>query len=316
MKTLYQLLLIVCYFTFLGCQKHSELEMLGSIQESAAESDVSVQEQVLISEILADPMQGGVEFIEIYNNSPHIIDLRSLEIASVNSSGKRNSLRRVSSESIHLYPGGYKILSKNSQIVQEQYPYQDERSFHTMESLPSLTNSQGAVLLFHNERLIDSLFYTVKMHDSFIKNTKGVSLERVDFTLPTNFPGNFVSAAATNNYATPGYRNSQAINRESDTYGVSLLNESFSPEKGETLNIHIELARGGEMVNVLIYNSAGKQVKTLGSNHRLGTKNTFSWNGENDQGRALPAGIYYVFIELYNSLGRLESFKKTSLLIR
>src|SRR5690606_38316112 len=43
---------------------------------------------VHISEILADPKQGGVEFVEIYNNTTRIIDLSSFYLASTNSSGK------------------------------------------------------------------------------------------------------------------------------------------------------------------------------------------------------------------------------------
>lgn len=293
-----------------------EFNIPSSYEADLSDTNTHIHDQVLISEILPDPKKGGVEFIEIYNNTTQIIDLRSLEIASVNSSGKRNRLHRISDRSDYLYPGRYKVLSKDSQILQEQYSHQDGSSFYSMESFPSLTNTQGAVLLFHNEALIDSLFYTNKMHDIFIKTAKGVSLERVDFNQSTNLSGNFISAAATNGYATPGYQNSQAINEDSGSYGFSLRTDKFHPDKNETLELRIGFPKGGKMANIIIYNSSGKQVRKLFLNHRLGTRNIFHWNGQDDYDKVLPTGVYYVYTELYDSVGGLTSYKEACLLIR
>lgn len=303
------------FFALLGCKKTQDFETIDP-QNNFPDNDGYVRNQVLISEILPDPKQEGVEFIEIYNHSDQIIDLQSLEITTVNASGKRNRLHRVSDESVYLYPGTYKVLSKNSEIVQNHYLHQDPRAFHSMESFPTLTNTQGAVLLFRNEELIDSLFYNEKMHDVFIKSPKGVSFERVDFDVATNLKGNFVSSAATHGYATPGYQNSQAINRDPKSYGISLFSKKFAPDRDETLELHIGFERGAKMANVLIYNSKGLQVKKLLTSHRLGTRNVIHWDGKDDYDRPLPAGVYYVYAELYDSVGQTKSFKEACLLIR
>lgn len=307
------LLTLTC-FLLLACGKNPISDPLDA--EKIQSVDTIYQEGVLISEILADPKQDGVEFIEIYNNSDRIVNLQSLEITTVNANGKRNRLHRVSDQSEYLYPRRYKVLSKSSETLQEHYPHPDQHAFLTMETFPTLTNTRGAVLVFQNEELIDSLFYTADMHDIFIKNPKGVSLERVDFNINTNSSDNFISAAATYDYATPGYENSQAVNADSHSYGVSLLNTKFAPDKDETLDLHIGLPRGGKMTNILIFNSLGKQVKKLRTNHRLGTRNTIRWNGTDEQLNILPTGVYYVHTELYDSKGGLETFKATALLIR
>src|SRR5690606_5092601 len=87
-------------------------------------------------------------------------------------------------------------------------------AFHNMDSFPVLTNEKGAVILFMNEMAIDSLHYHSSMHNRFIKNAKGVSLERTNFHQPGHIPESFLSAAASSGYATPGYLNSQTENRE------------------------------------------------------------------------------------------------------
>lgn len=314
MKTIHWFPVTLICFLFIGCEKNSTFNP--SDLEKEQLSDAIYKNGVLISEILADPKQGGVEFIEIYNNSDQIVDLQSLEITTVNANGKRNRLHRISDKSEYLYPGRYKVLSKSSETLQDHYAYSDRLSFHSMETFPTLTNTRGAVLVFQNEELIDSLLYTVEMHDIFIKNTKGVSLERVDFNVSTNTSGNFISAAASYGYGTPGYQNSQAANDDSLSYGVSLLNEKFAPYKDETLDLHIGLPRGGMMANILVFNSAGNQVKKLRSNHRLGTRNIISWDGTDEQLNILPMGVYYIHTELYDSNGSLKTFKTTALLIR
>src|SRR5690606_10733046 len=124
--------------------------------------------------------------------------------------------------SAYIYPFTYKLLSLNSIIVQSHYPFQDQTTFHEMASFPTLTNSLGAVILLREEQVIDSLFYTVGMHDVFIKNSKGVSLERVSFNKSSNTQGNFISAAANTGYATPGYENSQLESQEAPNQSIFL----------------------------------------------------------------------------------------------
>jgi len=292
-----------------GCDKKETTNLNNKLPESNDEIA-----GVLISEILPDPKKDGVEFVEIYNNSMKVIDLQTLQLASTNSNGKRSKLHAISKSSVLIYPFTYKLLSTNSEIVQTHYPIQDTSAFHNMLSFPTLTNSQGSVILFSNEIPIDSLYYQVDMHDVFIKNPKGVSLERVGFNKPTNAAENFISAAATVGYATPGYQNSQLENKKPINQTFFLSSKTFAPSLNEQLKINFRFHEGGKMVNLLIFNSSGREVRSLLKNHRLGTKDLILWDGLNNENQKLPFGVYFLSIEIFDSKGNLNIYKDSCVL--
>jgi len=283
----------------LGCSK-DELLYTNPIQTDT----LAEFADILISEILADPKKDGVEFVEVYNNSNKTVDLSSLQLASINASGKRSKLHPVSNSTVYISPFTYKLLSINSEKVQAQYPFQSKSTFHSMPSFPVLTNTQGAVILFMNEIAIDSLHYNLAMHNPFIKNAKGVSLERINFHTPSHIPESFISAAASKGYATPGYQNSQAENKEPIFKTISL----------SELTINIHLPSGGKIANIHIYNAKGINVRSIMKNQLLGTKEHFKWDGKDNKNQLLPMGIYYIYVEIFDSNGFLKTFKESLIL--
>jgi len=303
------LLLIVFSLTFWSCKNTAIINPDTDVDDG----DLEISD-ILISEILPDPQKGGVEFVEIYNNSTRLIDLNSLQLATMNSTGKRSKLHSISSSTVFIYPFTYKLLSLDSEIVQAHYSVPDKTALHTMASFPTLTNSQGAVILFSDEKPIDSLYYTAGLHDVFIKDPKGVSLERVSFSKPTNSIGNFISAAATAGYATPGYQNSQLENKEKVTQTIFLSSKIFNPDREEQLEINFNFNQGGKMANIFIFNSEGKKIRNLVTNHRLGTKDRIFWNGEDDKKELLPVGVYLLSIEIYDAEGNFKKYKESCVL--
>lgn len=299
---------VICLI-FTNCKQDAAI----SIDEDITESGTNLS-SILISEILPDPKSGGVEFVEIYNNSTKVVDLNTLQVASSSSTGKRSKLHPVSGSSSYIYPNTYKLLSKNSEIIENQYPVPDLGALHTMSSFPVLNNSNGALILFSNEKIIDSLYYEHSMHDLFIKNPKGVSLERVSFQRPTNSAGNFISAAANPGYSTPGYRNSQSDNEVADKPSLYLSVKTFSPHKGESLIINFNFKRGGQMMNIYIYDRTGKSVRVLYQNHRLGTIDQALWDGRDKRGNFLPHGVYQLYIEIYDASGNLTKHREGCIL--
>src|SRR5690606_26887690 len=103
-------------------------------------------------------------------------------------------------------------------------------SFVKMPKFPSYNNDAGTVVLLSDNVLIDQLYYVENMHFPLIKDPEGVSLERSSFTVNTNEPGNFRSAAASVGFATPGYKNSQYIEAVSEVEELQLVSETFSPD--------------------------------------------------------------------------------------
>jgi len=68
---------------------------------------------ILISEILFNPRLGGVDFVEIYNNSDHGIDLMELQLANANAAGEPASIKNVSSAKLMIAPGSYWVVTTN-----------------------------------------------------------------------------------------------------------------------------------------------------------------------------------------------------------
>ena len=76
---------------------------------------------ILISEVLFNPRTGGVDFVEIYNNSGHDIDLKELQLANVNTAGEPANIKNVSSAKLMIAPGNYWVITTNQANIKLNY---------------------------------------------------------------------------------------------------------------------------------------------------------------------------------------------------
>ncbi|HRP61526.1 MAG TPA: hypothetical protein PK833_14735, partial [Vicingus sp.] len=116
------------------------------------------------------------------------------------------------------------------------------------------------------------------LHFALLNDTKGVSLERIDYNRPSNDNTNWHSPAEDVGFATPGYENSQ-FQKVEITDGISISPETFSPDNDgvdDVLNISYQFAEAGYVANIVIYDAKGRLIKNLLLNELLGTKGTFS----------------------------------------
>ncbi len=268
---------------------------------------------VVINEILFEPNTGGVDFVELYNKSSKTIDLKQLRIGSMDTiTGVLINTERISDEGYLLFPESYLVISENGTIVKQQYQTTNPRGFLDIANLPTMSNDAGIVTLTDTSALvIDNLKYTSKMHFPLLANTKGVSLERIDFNRATNDKTNWNSAAENVGFATPAYRNSQYLQADGGS-GVTIPNPLFSPDNdgyNDVLNISYKLDEPGKAANVYIYDSKGRQVRYLIKNEQLSQDGILSWNGINDENEKAPIGIYVVYVELFNLSGKVNSYK-------
>lgn len=283
--------------------------------------------QILINEILFNPKAQGVDFVELYNNSNQIIDLQQIYIANLNNQQQRASSIKVSEISRPFYPGTYCVLTVSPDIVHLHYKESRPESFIKMSRMPAFNNETGTVLILYrptdNEKnlpisqwtLLDSLSYHTSMHSSFIKNSKGISLERQHMLLPTNHYGNFKSAAVQSGGGTPGLINSSAYQANQN---ITLKSKILSPDNDgyeDELVVQYNISHQGLMANLLIYNNQGKLIKSLIKNTSIGSHGQWTWDGQTDRGNTALPGIYTLYIELYNGSGfrmvRRKSFVLT-----
>lgn len=273
---------------------------------------------IVINEILADPNTGGVDFVEIYNRSNKVIDLKAMTLSQFDTVNNVPIYPEViSHESYLIFPGDYLVLSENGNIVKSQYNTTDPEAFLDMDNLPTMSIASGTVCLAIGFYVIDHFTYYDNMQFPLLNVTKGVSLERINFNRPTQDRSNWHSAAEAVGFATPGYRNSQYSDAGETDNAIEVTPEIFSPDEdgmNDVVNINYHFDTPGFVANVTIYDSKGRLVKYLVRNELLGTKGTWSWDGINEEREKARIGIYIIFTEVFDISGNVKHYKKTCVL--
>lgn len=271
------------------------------------------QEDIIINEVLFAPRTGSREFVEIYNNSEKIIDLEDWYLANY-SNDTISSHRVISERPFLLYPEDYVILTRDSANIRFEYPNSQGRTFIQMATLPSYNNNEGTVYLIDNlDRISDEFSYNTDMHFAMLRDVRGVSLERLDFNRPASDPGNWHSAAEKVGFATPGFENSQFFPTTMPDDAVTLDPEIFSPDNDgfdDLLNILYEFDKPGYVGNITIFDTHGRVVRQLMNNELLATKGVVTWDGINERNERVRIGSYIVFVEIFDTEGNTNSFKK------
>ncbi len=273
---------------------------------------------IIINEVLSNPPSGLYEFVEIYNISEKIIDLKEMNLANIDSeTGSLASLKPIATDGFLIFPGDHIVLSRNIEGLKNYYYCPYPNNFIEMLSLPSYNNDNGNVVLVHvGGEVIDRLDYDVSMHFPLLSETKGVSLERINYERPTDDVTNWHSASETAGFATPGYKNSQYSDVIFD--GEVVVNpEIFSPDNdgyNDVLNISYMFSESGNVGTIIIFDSRGRTVKNLVNSELLGTSGTYSWDGITEDNQKAPIGIYVVYFEIFDMHGNIQAFKKTAVL--
>lgn len=272
---------------------------------------------ILISEILVNPKKNGVDFIEIYNASNQLLDLKNLQLANADANGNPASIKNVSPVSLLMPAKTYWVLTTNPDAVQAQYQVSFPAQLVKMTSLPTFNNDKGTVVLLSSLKPIDRLAYREDMHLALLRNADGVSLERVSFARPTDEPGNFKSAAASVGFATPTYRNSQEEDSQLLANRVTLGSKTFSPDGDgfeDQLQIDYRFVNNGQLASVNIYSDKGILVRKLQRNTSIATSGSFAWDGTDDNGQRSKVGIYVVQFDTFALNGKREHFRQACVL--
>lgn len=272
---------------------------------------------ILLSEILFNPKTNGVDFVELYNATDKILDLKELSIANPSASGSGASKRALSDRSVYIRPKTYWVLTADPLIVQNQYEVKNPQQMIKMSTIPAFNTSSGAANLYNKDlELIDSLVYTDKMHHALLKDLKGVSLERVSFDQPAYQAGNLQSAAAASGFATPTAPNSQLTN-ENAKEGISLVSRTFSPDNDgfeDQLQIDYQFKTAGKLATVNIFDAKGNLVRRLLKNSSIASKGALFWDGKNDQAQTCTVGVYVLKFAVFSLNGQTEHFTKSCVL--
>ncbi len=271
-------------------------------------------QDVIINEILFDPPFDGIDYVEIYNRSESVVDLKNMFIGSGDTlSGNIIDAIRIFPTSMLLFPGEFRLLSTDMNKVLQYYTTKDIKAFLDIASLPAYSNTSGTVTLSDvSQQVIDWLNYSDSWHFPLLNSKDGVSLERINPHASTQDKSNWHSAAQTVGFGTPGYKNSQWIDIPYMADRFKISPEVFSPDQDgldDLLMIQYNLSEPGFMATIKVYDATGRIVRTLINNQLIGIEGYFTWDGITDDGSKARIGIHVIGFELVNPSGRREEFK-------
>ena len=189
-----------------------------------------------------------------------------------------------------------------------------KRMHLVVDDLPAFNDDAGAVAcLDEHLSLLDYFIYNEDFHSSFLSDVEGVSLERISQTVSSDDPQNWKSASSLIGFATPGYANSNTTPQGSTPVEpISAEPEVFDPLDGSPsfTQIHYRFDQGGFIANVEIYDELGRLIKLIANNEILGAEGMFRWDGDRDDGSKARIGYYMIWFEVFDSAGRVSTYRK------
>ncbi len=300
----------------IGQSLHADTSVVFGIPDTAKFNDV------IINEVLYNPLGNGVDYVELYNRSKKVTDLSKMLLGGVKNSPPNQpdtAFYEIAGKQMLFLPATYRLLTISPEKVVKQYSTDNFGGFVEMEHFPTLPNDKGTVLLENRSgSLIDAFNYSSDMQYPLLNFTDGVSLERIRFDGATNNRNNWHSAAETVGFGTPGYKNSQFVANDATTAEIKIDPEIFSPDDdgyNDMANIRYHFAQPGYSLTVLIFDHSGNLIRNLIENQYIGTiTGSISWNGLQNNNTKAPIGIYIIYIRVFDLNGNLKEYKKTIVL--
>jgi len=274
---------------------------------------------VIVNEIMYAPLTGGDDYVELYNRSNKILDLKDLYLANVGfTSGIVIDTKPIIATSYLFLPGDYILLTGSTSNVKNQYYTSNPNSFIQLPSMPSFyVDSGGVAIIGANAKIIDQFQYSNAMQFPLLTDFHGVSLERLNFDRITQDNTNWHSASQGVGFGTPGYKNSQFESFQITQNNFFAEPDIFSPDNdghNDVVNFHYHFILAGNVGTITIFDAKGRLIRNLVANELLGTDGAFSWDGINNQNTKSLIGIYVACLSVFDLKGNANVFKKTCIL--
>ena len=269
---------------------------------------------VIINEVLFNPKLNGVDFVEIYNRSSKIIDLKEIQLSTIDEySNSLSSAVNIDSIGYLFFPHDYLVLTIDKENILNNYHTENQDGFVELFSMPSFGNQEGKVIINKaNGEIIDQFNYSEKMQFPLLNSLEGVSLERVNPDRSSKDLTNWHSASEEAGFASPAAKNSQHLNPTKNTNTIFVEPLLFSPDNDgnhDLIDINYTFDIPGKVANITIYDDKGKAIRFIVKNELLGTTGTFSWDGLNESKEKCPIGSYIIYFAVFDLAGVVSDYK-------
>jgi hypothetical protein len=294
-------------FDLTDCNGNTFSEYQKNIFEKPVQSDTN---EIQINEIMYNPAQGNVEYIELYNNSDMTVDLRNwiLTVGDTSATGKI-----ITSDYFPLLKDQYVIISKMITGAEPDYLRDCEDKIIFMADFPQLSNEGSVICLRNNhDKLIDAALFAPEFNSLLIQNPQGVSLERVSNQVSGLDPKNWQSASSDAGYMTPAAKNSQQSNTGHENF-LNIEPYTITPNADgidDELAINYKMNEPGYMGRIMVFDASGNLEYTILNGGLLGTEGRFIFGGKYENGTILNTGYHILYFDAYKQDSKRFAVKK------
>jgi hypothetical protein len=259
---------------------------------------------MVINEIMARPVPGGVEYVELLNWGEGEVDLRSWWIHDGRLSADRSPVGML--PSCRVAPGGFLVVVTDSSAP---YPGLREAGRLVVLRKDAMTlNDEGDDCVLHDPSgaVIDSVPYRAAWHSPAVADPQGRSLERIRPELGSSDPRAWTSSVAG---GTPGARNSVYAQSLPAASRLSCSPNPFSPDgdgRDDAVLIRFGLPATVSTLSITLYDIRGRKIRHLRDHEPCGAEGVIAWDGYDDNGVRAPVGIYIILLEAASGDGATQ----------
>jgi hypothetical protein len=273
-----------------------------------------VKGDLVINEIMFNPYDSCVDFVEMYNKSEKIISIKNCSCSRRNSTTNQIEYKsKITTDDLVIMPKDYLVLSNTNDNYFNCYP-SAQISKSILYELPAMNDDEGSVLFLDAAAVvIDELKYSAKQHSQLLTTNEGVSIERISADVSTSNYKNWSSASYASGYATPTLKNSQAIDGSMEEAIISITPNVFSPDNDgfdDHALIEINSNIGGAWSSIFILDVNGNRIKQLLNADLIGSHDKIIWDGTDDRNRIVSSGIYILYAEIISDQGQVQKIRK------
>ena len=267
---------------------------------------VQYTEKVLtLNEIYYAPDAGIAEFIELAVLSSDQLDLTGWHFSDSDTS----NLRYLPGETVSA--GDLIVISNDSSLL----PHLPLNGILLVspDGFPTLNNSGDDIFLFDPSGTVND---SISFSDDW-GGGDGRSLEKLNPQLDSPDPDYWGTCTAVEKMS-PGSDNSILVETLPEAGNILLDPNPFSPDGDsfeDELRISYSLPFAQAYLTMQIFDSIGREVRTLARNLVTGAEGILTWDGRFDHGNRARIGIYIIKVEAVDqSTGQSVEWVKTAVL--
>lgn len=277
---------------------------------------------VIINEVMFNPATGESRYVEVFNRTDTAFGMLNWSLGFVQE-GDWKYYRLTTDTQAVLEAGAYAAWAKEARKVALSSSACRENIF-TAKSFPTLDTKTGLVRLLWlppkgdgmqgDTLVIDEIRYSEEFHHWLLSDPKGVALERLRADVSGVLPENWMSAAETSGFATPGCVNSHAYPDAQESQKeyfvftppvVTPNNDGWNDFTVLTWDARLD----GYVCSAAVYDERGRKVCRICDKKLLGAGGSLRYDAVDDGGRVLRPGVYAVLVELLRSDGKIKRLR-------